>query len=179
MKTILYYLLIIAAFSTTFFAEASSKAPVRLNFSCVTLYPTTSFLASSAGNKVFIRLINHNGVKLMPIVSSPMTANDLPLLQHKAHLLSALGKESLFEFDLKNCTHHKDGTLHCFGSYPIKGIETSAPYKGLSIGIRFVNTKMYDMEISEILVSAQIQVNGESFDVTMPYSPEDCHFDIL
>lgn len=93
-------------------------AAEKIDFSCVTGIPTTSFVVREAADKVAIEIIHHNGTAYMPIFEGIATPSDLSVLSERAELLSSLGDYLRFEWPRSQCKKDDDGDLiaECLGS---------------------------------------------------------------
>ena len=154
---------------------SSSLLAAPVNMACVTEYPTTSFVAFSEGGDLNIRLIHHNGVKFMPIWSSIITPNDLPVITETASILSELGNELNFTIPAKACG--VDGMMmNCFGrseEQVINGHKVNL----WSVYTKLENEKSFAGEYNYVWSSLAIDVDGKSYWIPMKYYDYECFQD--
>ena len=67
-----------------------NKTPV--NFVCSTEHPTTSVSVETVEEKVYLRVLHHNGLKFAPIHSGVITLHDIPYLEKKGGLFARMGE---------------------------------------------------------------------------------------
>lgn len=109
MKTLL---LTLALFP---FAAQAAELP-NIQMSCVTQFPTTSYLVESRGEELVVRVIHHNGSKYAPAISGIFTPSDLPILAKRAALAEKMADDMTFRWPLKNCKKHEGMRFECYGT---------------------------------------------------------------
>lgn len=112
-------------FFSSFFAFllpllAVAEEPIHLT--CVTEFPTTSFLIEQKGEEVVARVIHHNGMKYQPLWSSTITPNDLSMLEERASVMNKLSTDMSFRWPRKNCVKHGEFRFECFGTSDVQTI---------------------------------------------------------
>lgn len=94
---------------------------------CVTEWPTTSFVVSTEGEEVVARVIHHNGSGYAPAFSGTFTPNDLKLLSERAELVRKMKSDMTFRWPKSKCK--KLGTplvFQCFGTDDVQEGEGGA-----------------------------------------------------
>jgi hypothetical protein len=110
-------------------AQAAPKAaeePIELT--CVTEWPTTSFVVWSEGDEVLARVIHHNGSSYAPAIVGTFTPNDLPLLAERAALVKKMKNEMTFHWPRKKCKKLGELVLQCFGTDDVQEGEGGAKF---------------------------------------------------
>lgn len=155
------------------FAQAAELPSIEM--SCVSQFPTTSYLVESRGEELVVRVIHHNGTKYAPAISGIYTPNDLPILAKRAALVEKMADDMTFRWPLKNCKKHEGMRVECFGTDDVqegKGKAKIAPFA-------FYTTKTSEEGIAgkwEYLnVTMSFDVNGErDASIDMRYFDGEC-----
>jgi hypothetical protein len=161
-------------------AMAASAAPApkaksagEIKLTCVTTdFPTTSFVVETVGEEVHAHVIHHNGMKFMPIWSSIVVPNDLPMLSTKASELAKLGERYTVRFAKSSCTKTGDKMFNCFN-----GIQTD--HNGIKIRASALHTERVTHEniagiYQEHWMHLTVGFDRQSHPISMKYQPGDC-----
>lgn len=118
-------------------ASGSSLAPTAgsilaptagdIVLTCVTEFPTTSFVVSTEGEEVVARVIHHNGSGYAPAFSGTFTPNDLKILAERGELVRKMKPDMTFRWPLSKCK--KLGSplvFQCFGTEDVQEGEDGA-----------------------------------------------------
>lgn len=163
--------------STLFFALAASAASPAFQFSCVTSYPTTSFVLKTEGTEAVLKIIHHNGVKYMPIHEGIITPSDLNYLKQKSEVLTKMGDQTEFRFPLDRCKKYGEGIMSCSGGErkTVGGVEMEA----LSINTAKIQHQTYDYNFTMYQVTLAVKITDFNpvQDVTMKYDHSECRFE--
>lgn len=81
-------------------SKPKSKTAKPIVMACVTEFPSTSFDIETAGDKLNIQIINHNGPRYMPIYEGLITLEDLASLKESADVMQRLGSEIAIQWKL-------------------------------------------------------------------------------
>ena len=153
----------------------ASLQPKSLEFACVTQFPTTSFIADMDNGRVKVNMINHNGIKFMPIHSGLVTINDLKILTERAEILANIGEQAQFFFDLENCELHDDTTFSCYRGGTINGID------GKQIEIFALSSSLHQLKFSDLVFNQTtilmgLLIDQKTYYVQMEYQYDECGF---
>lgn len=166
--------LALAFLSSQAISNPDSLNPQTFQILCITEFPTTSFVGHSINGEMNLRFVNSNGIKYMPISSSLITTNDLSLLAARAEALKNLPEEIQFPVQLKNCVVYADQTFSCSGA----GVQfTDLTGQVVSVDHIYSNqstTQSQNYTYKQIQVSIGFRIKGESYTVSMNYSPFEC-----
>lgn len=110
-------------------ASGGNRAPASgdILLTCVTEWPTTSFVVSTEGEEVVARVIHHNGSGYAPAFSGTFTPNDLKLLAERGELVKKMKNDMTFRWPKSKCK--KLGTplvFQCFGTDDVQEGEGGA-----------------------------------------------------
>lgn len=173
MKKILILITLILA-SATAVSNPDQLSPQELQILCITEFPTTSFIGHSVNKKMSLRFVNSNGIQYMPISSSLITSHDLKVLAARAEALKNLPEEIEFPIDLNKCIVYADQTFFCHGGnaqfQDLLGelVTVEAVYSSQ------IKTKFQNYTYEQVQVSISFRIKGESYTVSMNYSPFEC-----
>lgn len=150
-----------------------SWAEDKLNLTCVTEIPTTSFFVKDNGESVSVEMFNHNGTSYMPIFDGLATPNDLRLLKQKAKVLSSLGNNLHFNWPRAKCTEQEDLVQQCFGSTEVQKIN-GHNVKAWSFNSSLVMEKTAMGKFNSYKLILNLDVDGNSYYIPMKYSENEC-----
>ena len=110
-------------------ASGGNPAPASgdILLTCVTEWPTTSFVVSTEGEEVVARVIHHNGSGYAPAFSGTFTPNDLKILSERGELVRKMKSDTTFRWPKSKCK--KLGTplvFQCFGTDDVQEGEGGA-----------------------------------------------------
>jgi hypothetical protein len=167
-------LLTLILLSSTAISNPDRLNPKEFQILCITEFPTTSFIGHSRGNEMALRFVNSNGIKFMPISSTLITSHDLTLLAARAEALKNLPEEIEFPIELKNCVIYADQTFYCHGG--------EAQFLDLTGQVVLVDhlysnqstTKSQNYTYDQVQISIGFRIKGESYTVSMNYTPSEC-----
>ncbi len=102
----------------------AGEEPIVLT--CVTDFPTTSFVVWTEGEFVKARVIHHNGTGYAPAIVGVFTPNDLPVLAERASMVRKMKDDMTFRWPLKNCKKLDEMVIQCFHSGEVQDGEGGA-----------------------------------------------------
>lgn len=141
---------------------------------CVTEPMTSSFVVyPENADFLTVRIIHHNGAGYGPIHMGIITANDLPLLNQRAQILKSLGSELDLQMSAKNCEFFDDFNFSCFG-YGKTSMINGKNVRLWSVYSYQIFEKSFAGKYDYVAMNANIDVDGESYNVSMKYAIEEC-----
>jgi len=165
-------------FLTALFALSSVSHAVaeKVEFKCVSGFPTTSFFVKTEGKDVLVRVIHHNGTKYAPIHEGIVVPNDIDLIKSRAELLAKLGEDFTFRFPLEECSANSPGQMVCFAgdTKVFEGQEFTATM--LSLYTSTANLSGNEIESQWVTLYFDTKEHIPGPYVTMRYSPIECDF---
>ncbi|MGE3758695.1 MAG: hypothetical protein AB7H97_13115 [Pseudobdellovibrionaceae bacterium] len=172
------FLISILLFSNSIFAntvDSGKEEGVAVNLKCVTEMPTTSYLASTEGEKVKVTMIHHNGTKYMPIYSGNLTPSDIPEMQKRSEILQKLGERVEIVFEKKNCNRYGAGLYSC----GMGQIESKSGIKVESVGLltRVSTDRLYDIVFEKNTVSLTVYIDGRNYSIDNDFYFNTCRFE--
>lgn len=165
MKKLLFS--VISCFSLT------SLASEKMDMTCVTEFPTTSFVIREIGDRVNVQVIHHNGSQYMPIFDGLATPHDLTTLAARAKVLTSLPTHQTFEWPRTKCEIQEEMIQTCMGStdtQELNGHQVSA----WSLSSSWSTEKTAYGKFNSRKVNLNITVDGQSYSIPMKYSEEEC-----
>lgn len=166
--------LVLILLSSQAISNPDSLNPKSFQILCITEFPTTSFIGHSIDGEMNLRFVNSNGIKYMPISSSLITSHDLIILAARAEALKNLPEEIQFPVDLKNCVIYADQTFYCSGA----GVQFT-DLTGQVVSVDHIyssqsTTQSQNYTYKQVQISIGFRIKGESYTVSMNYSPFEC-----
>jgi hypothetical protein len=154
-------------------AIAAESPTIRLT--CVTEYPSTSFVIESKGKELVARVLHHHGAKYAPAISGIFTPSDLPILARRAALVEKMSADMSFRWPLSSCKKHDDFRFECFGTEDMQLGEGGAKIAPFAL----YSTKIREDGIAGAYESLQLtmtfDVDGERDpSIEMKYPMEAC-----
>lgn len=105
---------------------SSIAADEPIELTCMTEWPTTSFVVSTEGEEVLARVVHHNGSGYAPAIVGTFTPNDLPILAERAALVRKMKNDMTFRWPRKNCKKLGEMIIQCFNSGDVQEGEGGA-----------------------------------------------------
>ena len=144
-----------------------------INMSCITDYPTTSFIAQTENDIITFKLIHHNGVRYMPIWNNIITPNDISFISEAAELLADLGTDFNFKMPQKNCVVMDGMLFNCFGNSPV--VEMNGHKVSMwAVYSREVTETSFAGTFNYVLTSMALDIDGKIQHVPMKYESHEC-----
>lgn len=139
---------------------------------CVTEFPTTSFIVETNNRKVEARILMHGGSNFVPFWDSLMVPNDLGVLREKAAEIKKLDSELLVTWNEDQCTW-EDDNFFCSGkSDPIKsGSQIVDPWALYSMQLY---EKSFAGKYEYIRLYFSFVMNGNSYGIPMKFAKDEC-----
>lgn len=156
-------------------AQAVSQEGVALNLKCVTQAPTTSYVAKTEGDKIYMSVVHHNGTAYMPIFNGNITPSDLPLLKEHSELLQKLGERIEITFDKANCNSYGSGLYSCgLGKVTSK---TNVPVERASFLTKVVTESVFDVRFEKIVASVGVYIDSRYYKIENDFYFGTCKFE--
>lgn len=152
-------------------AAATSSEEIKLT--CVTDYPSTSFVIRQEGGRLLGRVIHHNGLAYMPIHSGIITPSDLKIMSERAATLTQLEPDMEFSWPLEKCVRHDDHRFECFGTDDRREINGKqvVPFALFTSRINHDNIAG---QYEDIMVTLTFSIDGKSYATDMNYPVRNC-----
>jgi hypothetical protein len=164
-------------FLSLLLSASAFAAPKKLNFSCMTSMPTTTFELRTVGDKVVLKTIHHNGVAFMPIHEGIVVPHDFSYLQSVSEHLTVMGDENEFRFPISKCEVYGKGLMSChggerkvFGEYEMDALELHTSK---------VTEEAYGRTFEKRKVTLSVNILGYApvQDITNDFYGNECSFD--
>lgn len=158
-------------------AQAALAAPTPLKgaFQCVTTTPTTSVITEVKGDLLNVRVINHFGVKYMPIHDSLLTSGDIGALEKRAQMVQGLDDQFEFSFPLNKCGQYADGIISCTHGSTITSSKGKT-YNFFSMSLSRTTVQFEDYFFRRRELMFLVSHANESFTIPMRYELHECKF---
>lgn len=159
-------------FCLSLFSLAAQSAE-KMDMTCVTEFPTTSFVIRELNDKVTLQILNHNGSVYMPIFDGLATPNDMSQLVSKANLLRKLPSIMTFEWPREKCEIQDEMIQGCMGStttQELNDVEVSA----WAFSSAWSVDKTVYGKFNSRKVTLNLTVEGQSHSIPMKYQEEEC-----
>lgn len=168
---------ILLAISFVTMSAFAGETPKQLHFSCVTEFPTTSFISPefSTDGKLKMTLLNHNGVGYMPVHNGLVTVNDINVMAERAKMLEKVGKQVNIEFELANCKVYTDKSFSCYNGTKFKAGGTE--FDAFSVWSAKNDLRFNDIHFEQWTMTLSLIVDGTMYHIPMMYYGEECRFD--
>lgn len=155
------------------FSSALAAEGPQIELSCITEYPTTSFIIGTNNDEVIVRMINHNGMKYTPAITGVFTPNDLKLLTERAALAQKLNPDMRFRFNRSTCEKGPGFSFYCLG---VKEPQTvnGAKVESLYISVSKTTTESVDFTTVNHIVRLSLRIDGKDVPIEMHYLEPDC-----
>jgi hypothetical protein len=158
-----------------FFFSSLASAQVA-GFRCETNPRTTSFLLDASGDDFVLTTKHSNGVEYMPVHEGIIVPHDLAYLTDVSNVLKHMGAINQFHFPKAKCQSYGKGLINCSGgnTQTLDGLSMTA----LGVTTEKITSHIFSDSIETVRVMLDVQIDGFTpvQEVTMDYSPEDCHF---
>lgn len=160
------------AFLFSFSSAVAAEGP-NIELSCVTEFPTTTFIIGTAQDEVIARMINHNGMKYTPAISGVFTPNDLKILTERAELAQKLNSDMYFRFNRSMCEKGPGYSFYCIG---VKEPQTvnGAKVETLYISVSKTTTESVGFTSVSHIVRLSLRIDGKDVPIEMHYHERDC-----
>ena len=96
-----------------FFCLLLSMSTFAIELTCVHSIPTTSVTGAMEGEDFVVHIINHWGVRYMPLTTTPVSADDVERVIMKAKVFEKLGDHYIFRWKLKDWTRTDEFLISC------------------------------------------------------------------
>lgn len=150
----------------------SGSNTTPLNWTCITSFPTTTFVTETKNDEVELTVIHHNGHKYVPVYNGPVTISDIPLLQTRGEIFKQTGDIFTLKFDLKECEKTGDWQYACFTDQKTRAgnIDIESAY------IYTTKAKEWVMgtALSKVTTTLSIRVGSFYHDTSMNYYDKEC-----
>lgn len=153
------------ALAMVLFSPSALSAPAAeepLALTCVTEFPTTSFVVWTEGESVKARVIHHNGSGYAPAIVGTFTPNDLPILAERAALVKKMKPDMTFTWPRAKCKKLGEMVLQCFGTDDVQEGEG---------GARFAPFALYSTAKEEFGIAGRLR----SHSVTLTFDVDGQH----
>ncbi len=150
-----------------------SFATETMDMTCVTEFPTTSFVIRDAGDKVSLQVFNHNGNQYMPIYDSLVTPHDLALLSAKAKVLLKLPETMKFEWPKEKCERQDEMIQTCMGITDEQE-HNGTKVQAWSFGTSWATDKTAYGKFNYRKVSLHLTIDKQDYSIPMKYSESEC-----
>ena len=153
-----------------FFVQA--QEPRLAGYSCVTEFPTTSYILEVAKSKVTLDVIHHNGIEHAPVFRGIITPNYEKTLRQSREYMTKMGTQFQVEFDIKNCSNLTREQITCYEPKPTKigSLEVQNYY---FTAYKNTNKNIYG-EFKDVQVELQYRVKGWGYSIPMEFQERDC-----
>lgn len=156
------------------FASQAAEPP-SIQMSCVTAFPTTSYLVESQGEELVVRVIHHNGSKYAPAISGIFTPSDLPILAKRAALVEKMADDMTFRWPLKNCKKHEGMRFECYGTDDVQEGKEKAKIAPFALYTSKLSHDGPGGKFETVDVTMSFDVNGErDASIEMRYYDGEC-----
>ncbi|MBC7743160.1 MAG: hypothetical protein H7061_13250 [Bdellovibrionaceae bacterium] len=141
--------------------------------SCVTEYPSTSFLIETTEDKVIATVINHNGQAYAPFWHSLIVTNDFAILRQKSDLVMKLEPTIVTTWNKANCKWYGDKKMACIGNAEkVQSNDITVEPWALYSSVIKDSSFAGDYEYVEMTLS--FYVSDEQNQLVMKYPTQDC-----
>lgn len=151
----------------------------NINMTCVTEFPSTSFIVRQNDSKVSVRVIHHNGTQYAPIWSGLVTPHDLIAVQEAAHSVAKLGQDFEITWNRKGCNADSEMFFQCVGEAEDFLTSTGELVHPWALSIYDIVENSIYGEFRKKTVSLRFNINQKAHQITMDYMPSDCFIDPL
>lgn len=165
MKHLLFAL--IAVFSLSTFAGQ------KMDMSCVTEYPTTSFFIREVDSTVIVEVFHHNGTGYMPIFEGLLTPNDVDNIAQKASIIKKLPATQRFEWPREKCEVQDTMVQSCFGPTEIQD-QNGFKVKSWGFYSTYNSEKSFIGKTNTYRLTLDLSIDGTSYSMPMKYNANEC-----
>lgn len=145
----------------------------RMDMTCVTEFPTTTFILRDDGKELHTQVIHHNGAKYMPIFDGLATPQDLGILHERANVLTDLPTNLTFTWPLDKCSVQDEMIQSCFGATAIQEYN-GHKVNAWSLSTSWLTEKTPYGKFNSRKVNLNIDVDGKSYSIPMKYAEDEC-----
>jgi hypothetical protein len=155
-----------------FLSLFGSFSAFSLELTCVHSIPRTSIIGAAEGDEFVLHLINHWGVRYMPLTTIPLSADDLEGVIKKARIFEKLGDHYIFRWKLKDCKRTDADLMSCSNGEEL--ILNGLKVKPWGVYTKRIKTEIDIAEIEEIEVNLNLSVEGELQHLAVQYLKTEC-----
>nr|WP_295900812.1 hypothetical protein [uncultured Bdellovibrio sp.] len=159
-------------------ASASATAAGKMNMTCITEFPTTSFAIREVGDTVIVEVFHHNGPRYMPVFDGLATPSDIAKLNAKAQTLTALPTIQRFEWPRSKCRIQGTMIESCFGTTEEQD-QNGFKVKGWSFYSSLVTETSFAGTYNSYKLALDLTIDGQSYSMPMKYAENECSPDSL
>ncbi|MEK2646149.1 hypothetical protein [Bdellovibrio sp. BCCA] len=154
-------------------ATALPTAAGKMDMTCITEFPTTSFAIREVGDIVIVEVFHHNGPRYMPVFDGLATPSDIAKINAKAQTLTALPTIQRFEWPRSKCQIQGTMIESCFGTTDEQD-QNGFKVKGWSFYSSLVTEKSFAGTYNSYRLALDLTIDGQSYSMPMKYAENEC-----
>lgn len=160
------------------FVSLVASASQKMDLSCVTEYPSTSFFIREVDNTVIVEVFHHNGTGYMPIFDGLLTPNDVSMVNDQAQLLRKLPTSQRFEWPREKCESQGTMIFSCFGNTE-EQIQNGHKVKGWSFYSSALSETNFVGSYKYYKLNLSLTIDGKTYSMPMKYGENECTQDVF
>jgi hypothetical protein len=148
-----------------------------MEVNCVHSIPITSVTGRLEGGVFVVHLVNHWGVKYMPLSTTPVSADDLEGLKKKAKVFNKLGDHFIFRWKIDNCSKTDEDLFSCSNGEEtlINGVKV----KPWGVYTKRIRSEIDIAELDELEVNFNLSIEGELQHLAIKYLRAECQQSVV
>jgi hypothetical protein len=163
----------LSVFVLLLFSTQAWSAAGQPLMSCVSEFPSTTFIIAGQGEWVDVQVIHHNGSKYVPFWDSLVVPNDIPSLKERADVIQKMGDGFQFRWKASQCKVANEMFFECIGGaeeFEVGGLKVQ-PW---GLYVTEVTERTPKMVFSHRSVRLLMTISGKTYQVLMNYQDGEC-----